>query len=63
MPDYPTEGIERVGRFTMTVVRTEPTQESEERWSRRADALGRWLLAEWGRRHGARLEDSQPERT
>jgi hypothetical protein len=40
---------ERVGLFEMTVAITEPSPETAERWSRRAETLAGWLLSEWQR--------------
>jgi hypothetical protein len=59
--DMPASGsrTEHVGRFQMTVVRAEPTQESEERWTRRADALAQWLLEQWRQEQVAR--ERRPE--
>ena len=36
-----------VGRFTVWVERAEPSPESQERWSRRAEALCAWLVRRW----------------
>ena len=40
---------EAVGRFRMSIVREESTPASDELWNGRADALARWLVAEWMR--------------
>jgi hypothetical protein len=42
-----TTETEQIGRFRISVVRGEPTPESEELWNGRADALARWLIAQW----------------
>ena len=46
-----TETTERVGNIEMRVVAGEHSPESEQRWSRRAEAITNWLLAEWRREH------------
>jgi len=40
---------EKVGQLEFRVVVAEPTPESKQRWSRRAEVLTAWLLAEWRR--------------
>lgn len=41
--------LERVGNIELRVVVGEHTPEFEERWSRRAEVIASWLLAEWRR--------------
>ena len=41
--------IEHVGRFTLSVEPAAPSPENQGKWSRRAEALAGWLLAEWWR--------------
>lgn len=43
---------EQVGQFTMTVASAEPSPEATERWRRRPELLGSWLIAEWRREQG-----------
>jgi hypothetical protein len=45
---------EAVGRFRLSVARGVSTPVSEELWNHRADALARWLVAEWYREQGER---------
>jgi hypothetical protein len=40
---------QRVGKIEMRVAVAEPTPESQQRWSRRSEAIAAWLLAEWKR--------------
>ncbi|MFO8013923.1 MAG: hypothetical protein R6X20_11540 [Phycisphaerae bacterium] len=44
--------VEHVGRFGLSVAKADPTPETAATWSRRAEALAAWLLAEW-KREGA----------
>jgi len=41
--------VQHVGRFTLSVAPADPTPETTTKWSRRAEALAAWLLAEWKR--------------
>lgn len=43
------DATERVGPLEMRVAVAEPTPESEQRWTNRAEALANWLLSEWER--------------
>ena len=43
------DATERVGQFEMRAVAAEPSNEANERWEGRVDALAAWLLAEWQR--------------
>jgi hypothetical protein len=52
MPDHTSttiEGVDRVGRFDISVVRGGATPASEELWRGRANALAHWLVSEWRR--------------
>ena len=39
----------RIGRFVMSAECAGPVRGAKQRWSRRAEALAGWLLAEWWR--------------
>ena len=58
-PQSPSEGTlettGRVGQFAVAIVVAEPSDEVEERWAQRAEALAQWLLAEW------RRQQAEPE--
>ena len=47
MDTVTSDATERVGKFEMKVAPGRPTRDTEERWSRRVDALASWLIAEW----------------
>ena len=44
-----TSEVETIGQFQMAIEFTEPSPETAERWSRRAETLAGWLLSEWQR--------------
>lgn len=41
--------VQRVGRFTLSVEPADPSPETRAKWSRRAEVLAAWLVAEWWR--------------
>lgn len=45
--DAPT--VQRVGRLALSVEPAAPSPENQGKWSRRAESLAGWLLAEWRR--------------
>ena len=45
--------VQHVGRFGLSVATADPTPETAATWSRRAEALAAWLLAEWHREQAA----------
>jgi len=50
-----TEGTlqtERVGQFDLAVV-DDSSPEAAERWTRRAEVVAQWLIAEWQAAQGA----------
>jgi hypothetical protein len=46
--------VQHVGRFTLSVAPADPTPETAATWSRRAETLAAWLLAEWKREQEGR---------
>ena len=55
---------EKAGRFQMSVILEDMSEDATSRWSRRSEWLARWLLNEWSRAQGKRGPDGQssPER-
>lgn len=51
-----TRHAERVGLLDMRVVIAERSDESDDRWRRRVEALAAWLLAEWEHERRGRRE-------
>jgi hypothetical protein len=46
-----TSEVETIGQFQMAIEFTEPSPEAAARWSRRAEMLAQWLMAEWQHEH------------
>lgn len=44
---------ERVGQFDLAVVFDDSSPEAAERWTRRAEVVAQWLIAEWQAAQGA----------
>ena len=55
--EQPPVGARRIGKFTFEVRAAEPSDDANERWQRRTDALAAWLMAEWEREQRQRAAE------